>query len=127
MNLHRQPPGPEVPGVCAQCEGEADLAVSPLCRDCTIAATEQEPQFRCACVHRDIYTPELAHLLPANPWEHRCKARATQEDGLCDHCRQSEGCPCCAPAVRSSGGGCRWHGSNRYLVPLDTPCMAVAS
>lgn len=39
MNVHRQPPEPATPGVCAVCgEAEADLAVSPLCRDCAIAA-----------------------------------------------------------------------------------------
>lgn len=89
-------------------------------------ADDPRPQFRCRCVHRELLFPDLAHLLTTSDYEHRCHQRPTQEDGLCDHCRQPEGCACCSPAVVAApGGGCRWHDSNRRLVDLTTPCAAL--
>ena len=92
-----------------------------------IGQADPRPWLRCVCVHREISLLDLAHLLPASTWEDRCHDRPTQEDGLCDHCRADEGCPCCAPAVRgSANGSCRWGTApKRQLVALDTPCQAV--
>ena len=82
---------------------------------------DPHPEFRCRCVNRTVWIPELAHLLsPADPYVDRCPARPTQEDGLCDHCRQETGtCPTCG----NDRGCCRHPSQRRVLVDLMTPCM----
>jgi hypothetical protein len=83
-------------------------------------ADDPHPEFRCRCVNRIVWIPELAHLLsPADPYYDRCPERPTQEDGLCDHCRQPEGaCTGC-----DGRGCCRHPSQSRRLVDLATPCL----
>ena len=83
-------------------------------------ADDPHPEFRCRCVNRTVWIPELAHLLsPADPYVDRCPSRPSQEDGLCDHCRQPEG-----TCTECDGRGCCRHPSqNRRLVDLMTPCL----
>lgn len=77
---------------------------------------DPHPEFRCRCVNR---TRWLGRAEPANPYYDRCPSRPTQEDGLCDHCRQPEG-----TCIDCDGVGCCRHPSQRrQLVDLLTPCM----
>jgi hypothetical protein len=82
-------------------------------------ADDPHPEFRCRCVNRTRYPDGLNMLRAADPYVDRCPSRPTQEDGLCDHCRQPEGtCTDC-----DGLGCCRHPSQNRQLVDLLTPCL----
>lgn len=77
-------------------------------------SADPHPEFRCRCCAWGAFGGWL------DEFNHRCPARPTQEDGLCDHCRQPQGgCGACG----DDRGCCRHPKAQRLLVDLLTPCM----
>ena len=84
---------------------------------------DPQPIFRCRCCAWDANGGWL------DSYNHRCPQRPTQEDGLCDHCRQTGPCsdPECVDMDGSRGWGCCLQSyAARAFVDLMTPCYAVA-
>lgn len=82
---------------------------------------DPHPEFRCRCVHRKTFPGsdhEFSLYGGADPYYDRCPSRPTQEDGMCDHCRQTE-CATCGPDYPC----CLHPSQRRQLVDLMTPCM----
>lgn len=82
---------------------------------------EDNPMFRCRCVAWD------ANGGWREDYHQRCPARPTQEDGLCDHCRQTGPCtdPECTDMDGAKGWGCCLQPyAARAFTDLMTPCLA---
>lgn len=84
---------------------------------------DPQPWRRCRCVFRYRGTgrddPGPYEGWP-NDFIDRCPDLATQEDGLCDHCRQPVAdCETCGDNWPQC---CRQPSQSRHLVPIETPC-----
>lgn len=92
------------------------------CPECyPLPPADPNPMFRCRCVG----------WMTDDGWQNsymqRCPTRPTQEDGLCDHCRQVDSCtdPLCPDQDGTKGWGCcRQSYATRALVDIATPCGA---
>ena len=61
---------------------------------------DPRPWLRCQCVYRHVADMDDPHHGWPDDYYDRCGAQATQEDGLCDHCREPF-----APGVGCGGEG----------------------
>lgn len=85
---------------------------------------EDEPWRRCRCVFRFRDTDPRYSPGPYEGWPDdfidRCPHQATQEDGLCDHCRQPD--RECRTCGENWSQCCRAAGQSRHFVAQDEPC-----
>lgn len=88
-------------------------------------ADDPHPEFRCRCVYRGRTRHTAADEGWPDDYYDRCPLPATQEDGLCDHCRQTV----CSDEHPTFPWPCCVHGEYRRLSAQDEPCLdhSVAS